>query len=281
MKNFVQIIPFGLLNLILAGLLIQLPPAFAASTEKITVATFEAFNYGYKGPDSIPAGWTTVRIVNKGKDSHHIQLIKLAPGKTEKDFRVALKESEIGLPSWAENAGGPNGVAPGGEASATVPLEPGAYVLICVIPNQFGIPHVALNMIKSLTVTANVAPPAVEPKADLTLTESDFAFALSKPISSGKQIIKVVNRGTQPHEVVAVRLTPGASIKDFANALSPDVSDPPPGTLVGGITGLEKGKRGFFVINFTPGRYGFICFFPDAKGAPHFAQGMITEFTVK
>jgi len=278
--------PFILLSLLSAAF--GAPPllgrplsAAAASAVKINIVTFIAENYDFKGPDRIPAGITTVRIVNQGDEPHHIQLVKLAKGKTAEDFRKALKETAVGMPIWAKNAGGPNGTSPGGQADATVTLEPGNYLLICVLPNQGGVPHAALGMIKPLTVAADSSPRPPEPKSDFTLTESDFAFESSKPVAAGKQTVRVVNNGSQPHEVVVVRLAPGASIKEFIAALVPDASGPPPGKLVGGITGIEKGSHGFFDANFTPGHYGLICFFPDAKGRAHFAQGMALEFDVR
>ena len=37
----------------------------------------------------------------------------------------------------------------------------------------------------------------------------------------------------------------------------------------------------YATIDFAPGEYGMICFFPDAKdGKPHFMHGMIRQFSV-
>ena len=45
---------------------------------------------------------------------------------------------------------------------------------------------------------------------------------------------------------------------------------------------IEKGERVHFTGEFEPGRYGLICFVPDAEtGRPHFLHGMTTEFTVE
>ena len=38
----------------------------------------------------------------------------------------------------------------------------------------------------------------------------------------------------------------------------------------------------YFTADFAPGKYGLICFLPDAKdGKPHLAHGMVREITVK
>jgi hypothetical protein len=151
-----------------------------------------------------------------------------------------------------------------------------------LIPDQKGVPHMALGMIKPLTVTPALHAVFSEPKADLTITQSDFAFAVSQPITAGPHIIQVMNAGGQPHEVVVVKLALGATVKDFGAALEPGGSVPPPGKPVGGLVGLERGGRAFFTGHFEPGHYGLICFFTDPKtGAPHFTNGMVLDFDVK
>ena len=64
-------------------------------------------------------------------------------------------------------------------------------------------------------------------------------------------------------------------------SFEPGASGPPKGVLVGGITGIEKGERVSFTGEFEPGRYGLICFIPDATGRPHFLHGMTSELTVE
>lgn len=121
-----------------------------------------------------------------------------------------------------------------------------------------------------------------EPKAGVTITLADFRFTQSQPITAGSHTIEVINHGTQPHEVVLLKLDPGATAKDFGAAFEPGATMPPPGKPVGGIVGLETGEHAFFTAQFEPGRYGLIFFFPDpATGKPYFAQGMASEFTVK
>jgi len=57
---------------------------------------------------------------------------------------------------------------------------------------------------------------------------------------------------------------------------------PPPGALVGGITGISKGRTADIPTTFTPGEYALICFVPDAKdGKAHLAHGMVKQFSVK
>ncbi|MGH7274440.1 MAG: hypothetical protein ACREIQ_08300 [Nitrospiria bacterium] len=275
---------------LLVGMILEvLQPATlnAASQTKISEVTFTAVDYGFSGPDRIPAGMTRVRIVNKGQDLHHILLIKLEEGKTAEDFSDAMKadpsQAETGTPpAWFKYVGGPNAIIPGESGAATINLKEGNYVLTCIIPDKKGILHVALGMLKPLTVTTATGSLAPEPKAALTIDTMDFAFMPSKAITAGTHTIRANNKGTQSHEVVVVKLAPGASAKDFGAAFEPGASGPPPGKPIGGLSPMEKGGYGFFTSEFKPGNYALICFILDpASGKPHFTLGMTLDFTVK
>lgn len=247
-----------------------------------SAVVFTAHDYGFTGPERIPAGVTTMQIVNRGQDLHQIQLLKLLQGKTAEDFRAAIAAQPGRIPGWVKFVGGPNAVVPGGDAVAMMPLAEGEYLLICLIPNEEGIPHLALGMQKALSVRGGKPVAVSVPKADVTITQEDFGFGLSHSITAGIHTLRVLNHGTQPHEVVVVRLAPGATASDFAAAAEPRTSTPPPGAPIGGVVGIERGGDAYFTAQFEPGRYGLICFFPDrATGAPHFAKGMTLDFTVR
>lgn len=281
-SDIYAILAIALLSTVLVHCSSQPDEAKKSAKAEINDVSFTAFEYGFSGPENVPAGMTRVRIINKGQALHHIQLVRLTDNKTAADFVTAMKANPSHTPAWAKMAGGPNAIVPLEEGTATVHLEEGQYVLVCLIPDQKGVPHVAKGMLKPLTVTAATGPPAAEPPANVTIAMSDHAYALSAPLSPGTHTLRVENRGMQPHEVVVVRLAPGTTIKDFAAAFEPGASGPPPGKPVGGIVGLEKGRHGFFTTTLAPGHYGLICFFPDAeKSTPHFAMGMTTEFNVK
>ncbi len=263
-------------------------PVEAASKSAMQEVTFETVGMGFVGPDSIPAGLTLIHMVNKGTDLHHVQLVRLADGKTAEDFAAAVKAAPFdpigpaAPPAWVKFVGGPNGVIPGESSTAIINLEPGNYVMICFIPDSKGVPHITSGMMKPLKVTGTADSKAPEPVAAINITAMDFNYAIDKPIAAGTQTILFTNAGTQPHEVLVVQLPPDKTIKDFAAAFEPGHSGPPPGKPIGGMTGIEKGGHGIFTAKFEPGRYGLICFFMDGtKKAPHFALGMTNEFTVK
>lgn len=231
------------------------------------VVTVIATDYSFDAPAQIPAGLTTIALVNRGHELHHVQLIRLSDVKTP-------------LPIWALAAGGPNGAAPGATSEATVMLEPGNYVMLCWIPGADHVPHTAKGMARSLTVTAVTNIAAGEPQSDLTLTLTEYAFTLSAPITRGTHTLRVENEGMQPHEALLVRLAPNKRASDLVAWVDHQVG-PPPAEPLGGLTMISHGVHAYFTRDFTPGRYAFLCFAPDPTGQSHAAHGMIKEITVQ
>jgi hypothetical protein len=254
-------------------------------TGKPNVVEVTARDYAFEAPDSIVAGRTTIHLKNEGPDFHHVWLVKLDAGKHLSDLTEAMKNPGAPLPKWATDVGGPNSPMPGGETTATLDLTPGHYVMACVIPAmKDGQPHFMKGMVKEIVVTpargVQQAGQAL-PAADVTMTLSDYAFDLSAPITVATRSIRIRNVAEQPHEAVIVKLAPGATAQTFLEAMEKP-QGPPPGALVGGITGIAKGRTVDIPTAFTPGDYALICFVGDAKdGKPHLAHGMVKQFTVK
>jgi len=241
-----------------------------------------ARDYAFSGPDQITAGWISVKLINQGEDLHQLQFIKLPDGKTAKDFTAEIIANHKRLPPWVQRRGGPNSIIPGQQAEAIVYLEPGEYVVICGIPDRHGVPHVALGMLKALRVTPGLTKKSDPPHADVTITELDFSFELSQSIQAGRRTVRVMNKGSQAHEVVVVQLARRVTVNAFLDDFQPGVPDSALGKPVGGMVGLEPGGEGFFTLDFVPGRYGLICFLPDLiHGAPHFTRGMLMDVTVE
>jgi hypothetical protein len=240
-----------------------------------------AKDFTFEAPASVPAGTTTIRLANAGKELHQAQLIKLEDGKTVDDLMKALKNPGP-PPSWMKFVGGPNGIAPGQNTEATSVLAPGKYAYICFIPSPDGVMHAAKGMIRPFEVTGTAtASQAAEPKADVTFKLVDYDFQSSQPLKPGRHTILVENAGPQPHELVLLKLAPGKKVEDFAKWAETGLKGPPPAVPMGGVTFLDKGGRGYFTADLTPGEYGLICFVPDSKdGKPHLAHGMMKTIKV-
>lgn len=256
------------------------PSRISVRRDGIRTVTVTASDYAFSAPDSIPAGFTEIRLLNRGTEMHHVLLIRLDAGKTMKDLFGAMKP-EGPLPAWAREVGGPNTPGPGGESEAILRLVAGRYAMVCVIPSPDGKAHVMKGMAKEIVVTPAVSNTSnANLRVSSTMTLADYAFQLSQPLQAGKQTIRVRNVAAQAHEVVFVRLQPGKKTADVL-AWMEKMEGPPPGTLIGGTTPMATGEENLITMDLTPGDYGLLCFAPDAKdGKPHSMHGMITQFTV-
>lgn len=247
-----------------------------------TVVTVHAHDFAFEAPKTLKPGATTFRLVNDGKQLHHLTIIKLAKGKTFKDFAESMKV-EGPPPKWITGVGGPNAANPGSTAEATLSLEPGEYVMICFIPSPGETaPHASKGMINAFTVSEGTDVTSL-PKGDVTITLSDYKFGFSKPLTAGKHLITVENVANQTHELVLSKLNPGKKASDLSTFVERDLmKGAPPATIVGGMAGLDKGRSASFPIDLTPGTYALMCFAPDVKdGKSHVEHGMITQFEVK
>lgn len=248
------------------------------------VVTITATDYAFGAPDTIPAGLTTLRLVNDGKELHHASLIRLGEGKTMADFQAGLAaamKDHTPPPAWISFVGGPNAVTLGDTATATEILAPGSYVLACWIPSVDGVPHIMKGMLHPLVVTAGTTA-GVEPTADVTVKLTDYDFQLSQPLSAGPHVVRVENTGAQAHEIVIAALAPGKTLQDFIAWEQGGEKGPlPTSEWLGGVATLDVGGQSQFSTTFAPGSYLLLCFWPDAKdGKPHLMHGMAKQITV-
>lgn len=253
------------------------PPAAAAVAHDFIVT---ASNYAFQAPDSTPAGLTRVVMTNNGPSLHHVQFVKLDSGKTMQDLGEAMQKPGP-PPAWAMFVAGPNAVAPTKSSEGTVNLAAGNYAIICLVDLPEHKPHFALGMMHALTVTPSTAAVAAAPAADVTLELADYKFSPSKPLTAGKHVLNIVNKGPQMHEVLFVRFAPGKTLDDLGKWMNGDMKSPPPGEPLGGTSAAAPGGSTLVPLDLTPGNYAMICFIPDAKdGKPHLEHGMVQPFKV-
>ena len=236
-----------------------------------------ARDFGYDLPASVPSGPTRIELVNGGHDLHHAQLVRLEQGKTLAD--LAAFPHDAPPPAWVVMVGGPGAVAPGDSSAVIQTLTPGNYAVLCFIPGPDQVPHVAKGMAAGFTVTTTPNG-ARAPQPTSTVRLVDFGFAPSQRLTAGRQMIRVVNDGAQPHEIVMFQLLPGKTVADL-QAWQMEIKGPPPARLVGGTVGLGRGGEALMDVTLEAGNYVFTCFIPDAKdGKPHFMHGMTMAMTV-
>ena len=116
------------------------------------------------------------------------------------------------------------------------------------------------------------------PPAEVTIDIVDFGLGVSGTMPSGTQNVRVTNKGQQEHEAFLIRLNLGASVEEFLDAFEPGT---PPGQGRNEFPALKFGGEDA-TTDFTPGNYALVRFVEDPNtGAPHFALGMIREFSVQ
>lgn len=249
--------------------------------------------FAYEGDLSgLTAGPVTVNLTNDGTLEHQAMLLKMNDGETVDSFLGAAATDPSGVDPLSRVAGfaGPNGVAPGETVSSTQVLEAGEYVLICVIPDEAGVPHAAHGMVMPFTVAEAEgadapAEPLVDDPQDADIVLVDFNFSADEEMPAGESVV-VANDGGQGHEVVVYRLEDGATLDDVQAALAgpPDgpAAGPPPMTPATGLGLIAPGGSARMTLPDEPGDYVMICFVPDVAGdgAPHVTHGMIRELTL-
>jgi uncharacterized cupredoxin-like copper-binding protein len=252
--------------------------AEAPGRSGIRTVTVTATDYALEAPDSLPAGAVTFRLVNRGKEFHHLWVARLQQGKTAEDVLAALKTPGP-LPGWVHEVGGPNAPAPGGASNATVSLTVGNYVIGCLIPSADGVRHLMKGMVRSLIVVESPMP-TPDPVGNVTMTLHDYSFALTQPLTPGRHLIEVRNNGRQPHEIELVQLAPGNTAAEVLAWVHEPMGSPP-GLPLGGVAPLARGGVAWFEVDLQPGKYALICFLPDAKdGKAHYEHGMVQEIDV-
>ena len=90
------------------------------------------FDYGYALSDSLGAGSHMVRVIGGGPQIHNVLIWQLAEGKTAADLTQWL-ESDRTAVRPARPMGGLTALSAGEHAYLPIELEPGRYVLVCLV----------------------------------------------------------------------------------------------------------------------------------------------------
>jgi hypothetical protein len=274
------------------------------ASSKPAVIDVIATDFAFDAPDTVPAGWTTLQLLNKGAQTHFVVLDHLPEGRTMEDWiaavglpfdsawnglrRGTLQKADVApllgrlLPEWfaeVRQRGGVGLVAPGEQATATVQLEPGTYVLECYGKTPDGTFHTALGMARQLTVTERRSP-AESPAADLEVAFDAGVMAAPARVRPGRHTVAVQYRqaaeGLLANDVHVARLPEGLDADsvvpwmDWMNVAG--LRAPAPVGFLGGVQEMPVGSTAYFTVDLTPGRYVWIS--ENAR------NGMVQTFTV-
>ncbi|MFL5385941.1 MAG: hypothetical protein ACJ8GN_25780 [Longimicrobiaceae bacterium] len=124
------------------------PAAARAITGDVTM-TLSDYTFTLSKP--ITRGVHTIRVENPAAQSHEVELVKLAPGKTLQDLMAWIANPQGPPPGNA--IGGIAGMQHGVVQSFTYDFGPGTYGLICFLPGPDGKPHFMHGMMQEFTVS--------------------------------------------------------------------------------------------------------------------------------
>jgi hypothetical protein len=262
------------------------------------VVSLTATEYVFDAPDTIPAGWTTFQLANQGQEVHYGHMVRLDSGKTVSDLVEAYAEAirtSGPRPKWVTRFGGPGGTFPGGTSRVTQYLEPGSYVWICPVEDDGGTPHFTRGEFKLFVVKAAegaVADRAAGPDASMDIRLMDYSFVPDSLLPAGQHTIRVENAGVEPHDLVMMKLAPGATVEELLAAMNPErarrtdqAGEPPPpleslATGMGGIAAIAPGMASFFEADLSAGDYVLLCMATAPDGRSHIEHGMVKQFRV-
>jgi hypothetical protein len=142
---------------------------------------------------------------------------------------------------------------------------------------------VNIAKLSTITVTAHdysFAMPTTIPAGLTVVKLVNFGFVMPANLRNG-DLVKVVNQGTQAHEITIVQLAPGKTVQDIlAWAKKPSATSP--FLFEGGMAPIAPGSTGWLRLSLNPGRYVMVCNVIDpTTGKRHALLGMIYPFTVQ
>ena len=124
----------------------------ASAAEPTADIVLKLSDYAFTPSKPITAGKHTLRVESSGTQSHEVELVRLAPGKTVDDV-IAWVEKPAGPPP-GEPLGGIPAMAKGTAGYITIDFTPGDYALICFLPDvKDGKPHFTHGMKQQVHVS--------------------------------------------------------------------------------------------------------------------------------
>ena len=126
--------------------------AAEAPEESVTIT---GRDYELEAPETMEAGELTLRFTNAGQEGHEVIFARLPDGPDVSDEDIVAFFLDEGPPPFdgpPQFRGGVQSIIPGASQLGTLNLEPGRNLLLCGLPNEEGIPHLALGMIRQIRV---------------------------------------------------------------------------------------------------------------------------------
>lgn len=260
---------------VVAAALAGLPYATATPGREVAARTLvvTSYEYAFQAPERVAAGAVTVRLVNRGKMAHQVAFLRLDDSSSLVRVMRSLV-ADTAHTTGVRGVGGVESALPGDSSESILVLRPGRYVIVCAY-NGGGHAHLSMGMIRSLTVTAEAMNADFKlPSTPVTIRLTEYHVALSGPLHSGQQLVRVENDGLQRHHLSIMRFVGSTSLEELDRW--DGKSKPAPIEPVnGGTTVLDAGQASVVAFDLQPGRYLLECALSnDTKAKPHYMLGM-------
>ena len=230
---------------------------------------------------TVPAGITTVRLVLKGKAKRELIVHRVPAGTTPEELaRGAAGRPERWFHEWS--FGGPS--APrdsASDASATLDLRPGRYVLVAYEVDPSGRPRGDKFIWREVSAIAgSVLIAARFPVPDLTMRIKSGQIEVSGVVRTGQRVVQVETTGGRPHDVLIGRLKPGKTVDDVRR-WDRDRTDPAPFVYVGGVTPMSSGFTAQTKLVLQTGVHVVLCTMRHGgERRPDYQRGVLAAFKV-
>ncbi len=266
----------------------------------------------FEGPDTVSAGWTTIRFHNQSTVTHFVQMEKLPEGiglREQQDqvapvFQEGMDRLNEGrgddamaafgkLPAWFAKVvftGGPGLTAPGRSSETSVFLEPGTYLLECYVKtagrfHSYNPTPQTDGMVHQVVVVSGPEPGEM-PKADFKVTlSSDRGIVIDGQPRPGNQVVEVdfadqkVYENFVGHDLHLARLDDTTDLARLNRWMDwrdkAGLETPAPAEFLGGLNDMPEGGKGYIRLTLEPGRYAWISEVPDPR-----EKGLLKVFAV-
>ena len=275
-----------------------------------------AEDYEFTAPDTVPAGWVTLKLHNQGSETHYMEIDRLPDEVSFAEYRPrverlaalvdslgtvladgaldtaeAVRRLRAAAPDtfWGgsltdpgEDAGGVGLLGPGETARTTLRLEPGIYSMICLMPTTGEETHLERGMIEPLVVTGP-ASGASPPAPDVVMRYDGGRLSTEPPVRRGRQVaaLHVGDLGSDEAGgkvgVYLARLDDGIRSEEVVRWVTDGSYRPPaPTTFLGGVDEIGDGDSAYVTLDLAAGEYGWVIFPFGAETKP-----FVEEFDVE
>jgi len=252
--------------------------------------------FSTQAPATVKGGLVELTFTNAGKAPHEAQLVRIDGSHTPQEaVEIVTDESGAPIPDWFHTVGGA-GADPGQAAKVSLNLPAGRYAMIDNANRGEGPSNAKRGALAEFEVTPGKEGALPASTATITAATDEAAkhegakhehsFEVTG-LKVGKNRLRFVNKGEEPHHAVMFPMLPGKTIADVEKAFTEERPSGPPPVDFEGATGTAALDGDMEMVTDLvvrkPGKYAMVCFLTDrdGKGKEHLAEGMIAEVDVR